>query len=289
VTRPTRIEFLGAEDNRLVADLWDGRGHPVVLFHGGGQTRRAWDATARRLVMAGMRAITVDQRGHGESQWVDSRDYRFASYAEDAAAVFRQVADRFHVAPSAVGASLGGIASIAAELHHGPMLDTLVLVDVIPRMDPEGVARIQGFMGDRMEEGFGNLDEAAAAIAAYLPSRKRAVSHEGLRKNLRLDADGRYRWHWDPAFITSEKCINAGAELLMAEIMAGVPKLNVPMLVVRGMESELVHQDYVREFVAMAPDATYADVSGAGHMVAGDKNDAFCEAILGFFTDREAA
>jgi pimeloyl-ACP methyl ester carboxylesterase len=289
VSRPTRIEFRGAEDNRLVADLWDGKGHPVVLFHGGGQTRRAWDATAKRLMMAGLRAITVDQRGHGESQWVESGDYRFASYAEDVGVIVRQVASRFHVAPSAVGASLGGIASIAAELRHGPMLDTLVLVDVIPRMDPEGVARIQGFMGARMEEGFANLDEAAAAIAAYLPNRKRAVSHEGLRKNLRLDADGRYRWHWDPGFITSERNINAGAVELMGEIMAGVPELHVPMLVVRGMESELVHEDYVREFVDMAPDATYVDVSGAGHMVAGDKNDAFCDAILGFLTDREAA
>lgn len=289
MSRPTRIEFLGSEDNRLVADLWDGRGHPVVLFHGGGQTRRAWDATAKRLMMAGLRAITVDQRGHGESEWVTSRDYTFSAYAEDVAAIVGQVADRFHVAPSAVGASLGGIASIAAELRHGPMLDTLVLVDVIPRMDPEGVARIQGFMGDRMEEGFANLDEAAAAIAAYLPNRKRAVSHDGLRKNLRLDADGRYRWHWDPAFITSDRNINAGAIELMGEIMAGVPRLHVPMLVVRGMESELVHEDYVREFVDMAPDAAYVDVSGAGHMVAGDKNDAFCDAIMGFLTDREAA
>ncbi len=289
MTRPTRIEFSGAEDNRLVADLWDGRGHPVVLLHGGGQTRRAWDATAKRLMMAGLRAITVDQRGHGESEWVTSRDYTFSAYAKDVAAIIGQVADRFHVAPSAVGASLGGIASIAAELRHGPMLDTLVLVDVIPRMDPEGVARIQGFMGDRMEEGFANLDEAAAAIAAYLPNRKRAVSHEGLRKNLRLDADGRYRWHWDPGFITSDRNINAGAVELMGEIMAGVPKLHVPMLVVRGMESELVHEDYVREFVDMAPDAAYVDVSGAGHMVAGDKNDAFCDAILGFLTESEAA
>lgn len=289
MTRPIRIEFSGAEDNRLVADLWDGRGHPVVLFHGGGQTRRAWDATAKRLMMAGLRAITVDQRGHGESEWVGSRDYTFSAYAEDVAAVVGQVADKFHVAPSAVGASLGGIASIAAELRHGPMLDTLVLVDVIPRMDPEGVARIQGFMGDRLDDGFANLDEAAAAIAAYLPNRKRAVSHEGLRKNLRLDPDGRYRWHWDPGFITSDRNINTGAVELMSEIMAGVPKLHVPMLVVRGMESELVHEDYVREFVDMAPDAAYVDVSGAGHMVAGDKNDAFCDAILGFLTESEAA
>ena len=41
--------------------------------------------------------------------------------------------------------------------------------------------------------------------------------------------------------------------------------------------------------VELAPGATYVDVGGAGHMVAGDKNDAFCVAILDFLTDREAA
>ena len=119
---PTEIEFAGAEGNRLVADLWDGRGHPVVFLHGGGQTRRAWDATARRVADSGMRAVTVDLRGHGESDWVESGAYSFADYGEDAAAIFRQVAERFHAAPSAVGASLGGLSSLVAETRLGPLL-----------------------------------------------------------------------------------------------------------------------------------------------------------------------
>lgn len=289
MTHPANLEFTGAAGNRIVADLWDGKGHPVVLFHGGGQTRRAWDITARRLMAAGMRAITVDQRGHGESAWVDDRDYRFAAYAEDVAEVVRQVAERFHAAPSAVGASLGGIAALVAEFRHGPILDTLVMVDVVPRMDPDGVSRILGFMGERMLEGFATLEEAAAAIAAYLPQRKRAVSLEGLRKNLRLDADGRYRWHWDPAVISGERSVNVEARELLTEVMDRIESVHVPMLVVRGMQSELVQEETVREFVDLAPNASYVDVSGAGHMVAGDKNDAFCAAILGFLTERDAA
>ena len=46
------------------------------------------------------------------------------------------------------------------------------------------------------------LEEAADAIAAYLPHRPRPKSLEGLRKNLRLGTDGRYRWHYDPAFVS---------------------------------------------------------------------------------------
>lgn len=289
MTGPVRIEFTGAEDNRLVADLWDGHGHPVLFFHGGGQTRRAWDMTARRVAAAGMRAITVDQRGHGESAWVPSGNYTFADFAEDAAMVMRQAADMFHIAPSAVGASLGGLSALAAEMRHGPLLDALVLVDITPRMDQDGVAKVQGFMGARMEEGFATLEEVAEAIASYLPHRKRPASLEGLRKNLRRSEDGRYRWHWDPAFMTSEHNINVNAGALMEELTAGLPKLDLPVLLVRGMQSELVHEAYAREFVALAPSAAYVDVGGAGHMVAGDKNDIFCGAILEFLTDREAA
>ena len=156
-------------------------------------------------------------------------------------------------------------------------------------MDPDGVARIQGFMGERMEEGFASLDEAADAIASYLPHRRRPRSLEGLGKNLRLGPDGRYRWHWDPAFIKSERSIDFAGRETMEELIAGLPSLPLPVLLVRGMQSELVHEDYAREFVDLAPSARYVDVGGAGHMVAGDKNDVFCTAILDFLTDRQAA
>ena len=286
---PKPIEFAGADGNRLAADLWDGRGHPVLLLHGGGQTRRAWDMTARRVADAGMRAIAVDLRGHGESEWAQDGDYSFAAYGADMAAVIRQTADRFHAAPSAVGASLGGLSSLIAELHHGPLLDSLILVDITPRMDVGGVAKIQGFMGERLEEGFASLEEAADAIAGYLPNRERPRSLDGLRKNLRLDADGRYRWHWDPAFMTSERNINFRSREMMEGLLANLPRLHLPVLLVRGLQSELVHEDYVREFVDLAPSASHVDVGGAGHMVAGDRNDVFCAAILDFLTDRRAA
>lgn len=286
---PTPIEFAGAEGNRLVADLWDGHGQPVLFLHGGGQTRRAWDATARRVAESGMRAIAVDLRGHGESEWVPSGNYSFADYGADAVALVRQTKERFHATPAAVGASLGGLSMLIAETRNGPLLDSLVLVDITPRMDPEGVAKIQGFMGERMEEGFATLEEAAEAIAGYLPNRKRPRSLDGLRKNLRLGSDGRYRWHWDPAFMTSERNINLHARETLEEVIEGLPELNLPVLLVRGMQSELVHEEYAREFVEIAPSASYVDVGGAGHMVAGDKNDVFSAAVLDFLSDRAAA
>jgi hypothetical protein len=74
-------------------------------------------------------------------------------------------------------------------------------------------------MAADMREGFATLEEAAAAIAAYLPHRKQPRSLEGLAKNLRQDSDGRYRWHWDPAFIDGPRNINTGAETVQQRLI----------------------------------------------------------------------
>lgn len=281
---PHRLEFAGTEGNRLAADLFDGGGAPVLLLHGGGQTRRAWDKTARMLAAAGRRAISVDLRGHGESDWVESGDYRFSTYAADVAGLVRDVAQRFHVAPTVVGASLGGLSGLGAEIAYGPVLDSLVLVDVTPWMDQTGVDRIQGFMRSHISDGFATLEDAADAIAAYLPQRKRPRSLDGLAKNLRLGDDGRYRWHWDPRFLDGPLCVDADFEHWFARLRAGLPSLAIPTLLVRGLLSELIHEAEATAFLSATPGSRMVDVGGAGHMVAGDRNDAFSAAIIEFLT-----
>ena len=86
--------------------------------------------------------------------------------------------------------------------------------------------------------------------------------------------------------MTGEKNVDVGASDTLEGLMDRLPKLRLPILLVRGMRSELVDEHYAREFVAIAPAASYVDVSDAGHMVAGDKNDAFCAAILTFLKAR---
>jgi pimeloyl-ACP methyl ester carboxylesterase len=51
---------------------------------------------------------------------------------------------------------------------------------------------------------------------------------------------------------------------------------------VRGQSSEVVREENVRAFLEAVPHAEYVDVTGAGHMVAGDRNDAFNDAVSDF-------
>jgi pimeloyl-ACP methyl ester carboxylesterase len=293
-TRPPaeRIVFCGAEENRLVGDVVGAGGGDgdatALLLHGGGQTRHAWKTTADRLARAGVRAVSVDQRGHGDSQWVDSGRYSFFDFADDAALIAAAITERFGRPPVAVGASLGGIASLTAEARAGGLFEALILVDIVPQMDPAGVDRIETFMRARIDHGFGSLEEAAAAVAEYLPHRERPRSLAGLAKNLRLDPDGRYRWHWDPAFMDGPGGVGAGREAHIEEIDALSRQLRLPVLLVRGMLSDLVTDERVGTFLQRVPHAGVVEVGGAAHMVAGDQNDRFAEAILATFRPESA-
>jgi pimeloyl-ACP methyl ester carboxylesterase len=279
--------FLGAQGNRLVASEMGASGRPVLLLHGGGQTRHAWTRTARRLAEAGWHAVTLDQRGHGDSAWVADGSYAFPDFADDAAAVARQIADEQGERPVAIGASLGGIAALLALGTSGdPVFSGLILVDIVPKMDPGGVDRIQGFMRAHAVEGFGSVDEAADAVAAYLPHRERPSSLDGLKKNLRLHQDGRWRWHWDPRFLDGPRSVNTDWPAVEERLMGAAEQLSLPTLLVRGGSSELVSREAAAEFLDLASGAEYVDVAEARHMVAGDRNDVFADAILAFLDRR---
>ncbi len=285
--QPATAMFAGAADNRLVADVYGDAGQPVLLLHGGGQTRHAWRHTAEHLARAGATAYALDQRGHGDSEWVADVHYAFTDFAADAAAVAATLTQRSGLRPIAIGASLGGIASLLAEGNAdeagtGPVFAAVVLVDVTPRVDRDGVAKIHGFMRARANEGFATIAEAADAVAAYLPHRKRPRSHEGLRKNLRQHPDGRWRWHWDPRLLKGARSFAMDHQALEAALVAAAKAITIPALLVRGGSSELVHEAHVREFLELVPHADYIDVADARHMVAGDSNDRFSDAVLDF-------
>jgi pimeloyl-ACP methyl ester carboxylesterase len=273
--RSSRITLRGHGGIDLVGDAVGTEGDPpVVLLHGGGQTRHAWGATARTLAAAGFFAIALDHRGHGDSGWPDDGDYNLPALAGDVV----EVAAQLGRPPIVVGASLGGLAGLFAEADRGPVLRALVLVDVAPRIEVDGVQRILSFMATGLDDGFGSLEEAADAIAAYLPHRRRPRDLSGLAKNLR-QRDGRWRWHWDPRFVRRDKGDPAFAH---DRLKAAARALRLPTLIVRGRMSDVVSEASVREFLELVPHAEYADVAGASHMVAGDDNDAFSAAVIAF-------
>jgi pimeloyl-ACP methyl ester carboxylesterase len=271
------IEFQTADGLTLRGDAWgDPTSRPVLLLHGGGQTRFAWGGTARALAEHGWYALALDLRGHGESDWAADANYELGRFARDTLEIAGQLSQR----PVVVGASLGGLSALLGFAGEAQPFSALVLVDITPRMERRGAEGILAFMRQQVHEGFESLEDAADAIARYLPHRPRPRDHSGLAKNLRRGEDGRWRWHWDPNFVLGDR--RPGVDRSHLQLDGAARAIRVPTLLVRGRMSELVSEQTAREFLDLVPHAKYVDVSGAGHMVAGDRNDAFTAAIAGF-------
>lgn len=267
----------------------DPDGKPVLFLHGWGQTRHAWGRTLEELAARGWYAISLDLRGHGDSDWPDDPGYELDDFADDVLAVLEQLPP----GASVVGASLGGISSLLAVTRPGEgRVDRLVLVDVTPRVETEGAWRVLEFMRSGVN-GFGSLEEAAAAVAAYLPHRGTPRDPSGLERNLRADGDGRLRWHWDPRFLEhpwfappDRDTLASTIEGTRQRLLEAAARLEIPLLLVHGRLSDIVTDETAEELLRTAPDASYADVREAGHMVAGDVNDAFTSAITPFLQTR---
>lgn len=280
---------LAGDGLALAADAYGpDDGPPVLLFHGGGQTRHAWGGTARLLGDKGWRATTVDLRGHGDSEWaVADGGYGLDSFAAD----IRTVAASQSGPPVLIGASLGGISSLVAIAEAPPdvtVASGLVLVDVAPRLEEEGIARIAEFMLGNLD-GFASLDEVADAVAAYNPHRPRPSDLSGLRKNVRLRDDGRWYWHWDPRFLLGGRTDEPRSLRNEGRLEDAARALTLPTLLVRGRQSDVLSEEGARHLLTLVPHARHVDVGGAGHMVAGDRNDAFNDAVVEFLREQMPA
>ena len=261
----------------LAGDSWGDASRPlVILLHGGGQTRHAWKDVGQRLAGAGFHAVAYDARGHGDSDWSSEGRYGQDVMIEDLRAVVASLGNR---RPALVGASMGGGTSLVAVGEGHVDASALVLVDIAPRIEQEGTDKIQAFM-TRKPEGFDSLEEAAEAIATYQPHRKRPANLDGLAKNLRLGEDGKYRWHWDPRYRLNRP--DAASRQLRFE--AAAASLRLPTMLVRGGLSDVLSEEGAREFLALAPHSEYVSVQSAAHMIAGDRNDVFGNAVIEFLT-----
>ena len=272
------MKFEGKDGLNIIADSWGSDSDPlVILLHGGGQTRDAWGESGELLSSSGFYVLALDLRGHGDSDWHPEGDYSIESHKED----LIKILDYLKKPASLVGASLGGIISLslAGDELHSHLCNNLVMVDIGLYPDPEGATRIVDWMKSA-QNGFDTLEEAAEAVAQYLPHRKRPRDIRGLKKNLRKKKDGRFYWHWDPRFL-DRRTENPNPNL--EEIQRNAARrVKVPTLLIRGALSDVVTDRNVKEFLSAVPHAEFEEINQAAHMVAGDRNDVFVKAAVNF-------
>jgi pimeloyl-ACP methyl ester carboxylesterase len=273
------VTYSGNGNVRLAAERWQPSADQApagvaLLLHGGGQTRHSWHGTAARLARLGWTTITTDARGHGDSQWAPDGDYSLDAFIND----LYTIVDALDEPPVLIGASLGGMTAMVAQGERPGLARGLVLVDIAPRIERVGSERIQAFMASA-PNGFASLKDVAEAIHAYNTHRPRPRNLDGVKKNVRQYADGRWYWHWDPRFLRvgdePTRAIDTG------RLYNAARKIAVPTLLVRGTRSDIVSPEAAAELLTLIPTANAVEVT-AGHMIAGDDNDTFTTHLLDF-------
>jgi pimeloyl-ACP methyl ester carboxylesterase len=270
-------DHVGTADGlRLAVEIHGPADAPPLLFaHGFGQSRRMWTRVAAAMAADGWRTIAFDARGHGDSDRVDNGAYRLEQFVDDLAGIAAALDRR----PVLVGHSMGGLLGLVAagEIRPDPFR-ALVLVDITPRWEAPGVARIFEFMRAH-KDGFASLEEAADAVGAYAPQRPRRRTFDELAALLSHGGDGRWRWQWDPALLDT---IAVEADRHQARVLDATRRVDVPVLLVSGGHSDVVSERTVAEFLRNVPNAEHVELAGATHTVAADAGDALAAAMASF-------
>jgi pimeloyl-ACP methyl ester carboxylesterase len=282
-------------DDRQVHYLEWGRRNapPVVCLHGGGQTAYMWEDLGAALAPTHY-VLAPDLPGHGDSD-VDLAVAGTATGLDRRALAdgVEAVMDAFGVDEAVlVGASLGGITSLTLAAASPTRAAAIALIDIGHRLEDEGVKRIVDFM--TRHESFGSLEEAAEAVAEYLPNRKGPTSPERLRRNLRQRSDG--RWVWKHAIGRRLRAATdagghvpavqpGGWQALVAGMDAEIAALECPVLVLRGKQSDVLSDEGAREVAELIPNARLAEISSAGHHAAGDNPQSTIDLVQEFLAE----
>lgn len=246
---------------QLSAIRWGSQEPEIVLLHGGAQNAHTWDAVALRLDRP---MLCLDLPGHGRSEWRDDHDYRPLSIVTDVADAISALAPR---ADLVGGMSLGGMTAIALADSRPELVRRLAVVDIAPRSGRLRAGPLFDFIdGPR---NYASLDEIIDRAVRFSPTCRRESLRRGILHNAVEQADGTWRWRWDPTIGTPTGVADIGDAML--EMWNAVGRVKVPTLLVKGAESSAVSPVEVNEWQRRQPHVKVAVVEGAGHSVQSDK------------------
>ncbi|MEM7406478.1 MAG: alpha/beta hydrolase [Pseudomonadota bacterium] len=245
----------------------------VVCLHGGHQSAHSWDLVSLSLARR-FRVIAPDQRGHGDSEWVRSAHYGNEDMAADLAALIDVLElDR----PLVMGHSMGGRNTLLAAQAHPNLARALAVVDIGPEVSERGGRAIASFVAQNEE--FEDLDAFVENVRRYDPYRSREHIERTVRYNLFQRADGKYISKCDrlPRKLGLTKMMRSDALTLTS-----VGELSMPVLVVRGENSNVLEPDAAARFVAALPAGELVTVPDCGHNVHSQNTTGFLAAIEPF-------
>ncbi len=237
---------------------------PLLLAHGLYGQGRNLGAVAKGLGDR-HRCLMVDLRNHGSSPWAEAMSYE--AMAADLAAVIRE---RAGGRAAVLGHSLGGKTAMVLALTAPELVDSLIVVDIAPRANPDSTfAYVEAMRGLDLSQ-IAKRSEADAALADAVPdSFVRAFLLQNLER-----AEGGFRWRLNLDVL-------AGAR----DTLLDFPELDGarhegPVTFIRGSDSDYVRLPEDEALIeSFFPHARIVTIENAGHFVHTEQPEPFLNAV----------
>jgi len=269
--------FFTADDGARIAFADEGAGTPLLCLNG--LTHHMGDFDPLAGALGGVRLIRMDYRGRGSSDWTGAGTYTVPHEAADGLGLL----DHLGLARAAIlGTSRGGIVGMYIGATAPGRLAGLCLNDVGPVLEPEGLARIESYLGLAPE--LPDFAAAARRLAAtpgfegVPPARWQAEA----RRRFADGPDGRPALNYDPALRDAFLDAQRGGGGDLWALFDALP--DIPLAAIRGANSALLSRATVAEMRRRRPAMITAEVPGRGHVPFLDEPEAL-EAVRTFIAD----
>ena len=240
----------------------------VIAWHGLARTGRDMDELAQHLSQR-YRVICPDTVGRGLSQWspLPEQEYCLAFYARIAAELFDRLGiEKAHWVGTSMGGAIGTVCAsglLMADMKQ--RIQSLTLNDNAPELAAAAIDRIRVYAGS--PPAFDTVPELEAFFRhVYKPfgtlsdTQWRRLTETSTRRL----PDGRVTPHYDPAMV--QQFIQHPDDYLIWEHFDAI---TVPVLCLRGADSDLVLPETTREMMGRGPGAAgllrVVEIGGCGH------------------------
>lgn len=258
-----------------VLDWGPPNGEPVLLLHGFGQTAHTWDLVSVAIPES-YRVLAPDLRGHGDSGWAPTGEYRLDDIVSDVVNVVEQlVTGRFVL----VGMSLGGLVAMRYAARWTDRLAGLVVVDIGLERSAGAGRQMGAFL---TQEPLPSIDAFVSQARALNPDRSVDSLRRSLEHSLRETPEGMFTWKLDPR--TRAMSIRSRGD--DESWWRAVADIQAPSLVVRGGRSRVLSPEGAATLAAALPRGDLVTIPGAGHSVQGDRPSALVDVLLRFLRER---
>lgn len=251
---------------------WGASGNPALCFLHGGAAHAHWFDRVAPAFADRFHVISLDQRGHGESDWSQPPAYATEDFAADLTGVMAALG--WH-RMALVGHSMGGHNTMAFAAWQGERVSATVIVDSRPALPPERMTRMHA-QGRRPPRLHPTVEDAVGSFRLIPPDTTADpallahLSREGLAAR-----DGGFRYRFDPGCYAARRPVDCWPLL---------PRITAPTLVVRGEHSPVLPREMAERMCEAIPKASFAEIAGAYHHLVLDTPAAFTRVLDEFLS-----